>query len=93
MCDVCLSGGGAGSEQETDDHRLPAEEVGAEQETPGDHQQEAAGLCTGTTSTLTHVSEVLCVECGPYSFIRFLKDEVVFCVLVLVLVSSRRAER
>lgn len=51
MC-VCVpvSGGGAGPEQEVDEHRLPAEEVGAEQEAPGDHQQEAAGLCAGTSA-------------------------------------------
>lgn len=34
VCDVCLSGRGAGAEQEADNHRLPAEEVRAEQETP-----------------------------------------------------------
>lgn len=45
---VCASGRGAGPEQEVNEHRLPAEEVGAEQEAPGDHQQEAAGLCAGT---------------------------------------------
>lgn len=46
---VHLSGGGAGPEQEVDEYRLPAEEVGAEQEAPGDHQQEAAGLRAGTS--------------------------------------------
>lgn len=53
---MCLSGGRAGAEQEADNHRLPAEEVRAEQETPGDLQQEAAGLCTGATLTHTHES-------------------------------------
>lgn len=66
VCDVCLSGRGAGAEQEADNHRLPAEEVRAEQETPWDHQQEAAGLCTGTTLILTHTSEVFSVECGHH---------------------------
>lgn len=36
MCGVYVSGRGAGAEQEADDHRLPAEEVWAEQETSGD---------------------------------------------------------
>lgn len=36
MCGVHVSGRGAGAEQEADDHRLPAEEVWAEQETSGD---------------------------------------------------------
>lgn len=45
---VCLSGGGGRAEEEADDHRLPAEEVRAEQENSGDLQQETARLCSGT---------------------------------------------
>lgn len=59
MCDVCLSGGGAGAEQEVNNCRLPAEKVRAEQETPGDLQQETAGLCTGTTLT-GHIHIKIC---------------------------------
>lgn len=55
---VYVSGGVAGNEQEADDHQLPAQEVRAKQETPGDHQQEAAGLCTGNT----RISSVLNVH-------------------------------
>lgn len=43
---VC-PGGSAGVKQETDKYWLPAKEVRSEQETPGDLQQETAGLCTG----------------------------------------------
>lgn len=50
-------GGSAGAEQEVDNNRLSAEDVRAEQETPGDLQQETTGICTGTTLTRhTYVS-------------------------------------
>lgn len=45
---ICVSGRGARVEQETDDHWMSAQEVRTKQETPGSHQQEAVGLCSGT---------------------------------------------
>lgn len=66
---VCVSGRGAGAKPEADNHRLPVEEVWAEQETPGGLQQEAAGLCTGTPLTgHPHVKTVFHVK---YIFKKF----------------------
>ena len=74
---LCVSGGDAGHEQEAVDHRLPAQEVRAKQETPGDHQQEAAGLCTGNT----------CIKWAQNLFHLALKGQKVRVFTVLIVTS------
>lgn len=84
-----FSGGRAGAEQEADNHRLPAEEVWAEQETPGDHQQETPGLCPGTALILTHIM-VSCRHQWDHR-LSILPSNVLFFVLLIVW--SRSSER